>query len=110
MGVAKVKLDNGTEVGKRLPLFDYSGKVILTIKDYKKKIEEELERIWNLKGNGGWVESNQIAGQLWESEALTLVKGIGEKTVEKLSAKGLVSIRDLKNCSNEQLLVLAGPG
>ena len=44
-GGAKIKLDDGTMVGKRLPLFDYSGKVILSIKDYKKKVSEEIDRV-----------------------------------------------------------------
>ncbi len=43
LGVAKVKLDGGIEVGNGLPPFDDLGKVTLTIKDYKKKVTEEIQ-------------------------------------------------------------------
>ncbi len=42
-------------MGKRLPLFDHSGKVVLTIEDFQKKIDKELEHVRKLKGNGGWI-------------------------------------------------------
>jgi hypothetical protein len=63
LGVVKVKLEDGTMVGKRLPLFDYSGKVILSIKDYAKCMTEEIDRIRNLQGiGGGWIECNRVEG------------------------------------------------
>ena len=36
LGVAKIKGKNGTITGKRCPVFDYSGKKIVTIDAYKK--------------------------------------------------------------------------
>jgi hypothetical protein len=109
LGVAKIKLDNGTEEGKRLPLFDYSGKVILTIKDYEKKITEELHRVRNLQGNGGgWIDCHREKGLFWESEVLSTVKGIGIRTSENLAKKGILSSGALRECNNQQLADLVG--
>ena len=36
LGVAKIESKNGTITGKRCPVFDYSGKKIVTIDAYKK--------------------------------------------------------------------------
>jgi hypothetical protein len=109
LGVVKVKLDDGTEEGKRLPVFDYSGKVILTIKDYERKVAEEIQRVSNLQGNGGgWIECNREKGKFWESENLTAVKGIGKKTADNLARKGILSIGALKGCNNQQLSGLVG--
>ncbi len=58
---------DGTESGIRLSLFDYSGKVVLTIKDYNKRLlEAEQER--NMIGNVSWVINNRLLEQLWELE------------------------------------------
>jgi hypothetical protein len=90
LGVVKVKLEDGTLVGKRLPLFDYSGKVILSLKDYAKSTAEEIERVRKLQGiGGGWIESSRIDGQLRESESITLVKGVGKKTAECWQTRAL---------------------
>ncbi len=104
LGVVKLKLEDGTTVGRRLPLFDYSGKVILSIKDDSKKIEEEIDRVRNCRAMGGWIESNHIAGQLWESESINLIKGVGPKKAAMLAEKGIVSIGDLKQYNNSNSL------
>ncbi len=73
-------------------MFDYSGKVILTIKDFQKNIENKLERVWKLKGNGSWIVSKQVKGQLWESEVITLVKVVGKKPLQKLPKWALLQL------------------
>ena len=110
LGVAKCKLEDGTVVGKRLPLFDYSGKVILTIKDYNKKVMEELARVRGLKGKGGWVTLNRIDGQMWDTEELSLVKGIGPKLEAKFAEKGIDTIGDLRCGSAERISLIAEKG
>ena len=48
LGVAKVKGQYGTIIGKCYPVFDYIEKQIITINAYKKKIRNKLERIRKL--------------------------------------------------------------
>ena len=40
LGVTKTKSKNGTITGKRCPVFDYSGKMIVTIDAYKKETQK----------------------------------------------------------------------
>ena len=49
LGVAKVESkEDGTITGKRCPVFDYTGKKIVTIDAYKKEIRNESTRIRKL--------------------------------------------------------------
>ena len=45
LGVAKIESKNGKITGKRCPVFDYSGKKIVTIDAYKKEILKEFARV-----------------------------------------------------------------
>ena len=101
---------DGTDMGVRLPLFDYSGKVILTIKDFEKKLVEEQERVRALVGGAPWVINKRVAGDFWEEESLVALHGIGTKTALKLTEKGIGSIGDLKRCSDHELKLLKGGG
>ena len=40
LGVANIESKNGTITGKRCPVFDYSGKKIVTVDAYKKEIHK----------------------------------------------------------------------
>ena len=42
LGVAKVEVQDGTIIGKRCPVFDYTEKKIVTINAYKKRKEERI--------------------------------------------------------------------
>ena len=43
LGVAKVEIQDGTIIGKRCPVFDYTEKKIFTIDAYKKEIMKNLQ-------------------------------------------------------------------
>ena len=48
LGVAKVEIQDGTIIGKRCSVFDYTEKKIITINAYKNEIRNKLERIRKL--------------------------------------------------------------
>ena len=48
LGVAEVEIQDGTIIGKRCPVFDYTEKKIVTIDAYKKEMRNKLERIRKL--------------------------------------------------------------
>ena len=45
LGVAKVEIQDGTIIGKRCPVFDYTEKKFFMINAYKKEMRNELEII-----------------------------------------------------------------
>ena len=45
LDVSKIESKNGMITGKRCPVFNYSGKKILTIDAYKKETLKEFERV-----------------------------------------------------------------
>ena len=61
LGVAKVEGQDGTIIGKRCPVFDYTEKKIVTINAYKKEMRNELERIRKLTSSSSpWVEKLKL--------------------------------------------------
>ena len=52
-------------IGKRLKPFSYIGKVILSMADWKKKEESEIQRIKTLQRNPTWVISKLIGKVLY---------------------------------------------
>ena len=56
LGVAKIESENGTITGKRCPVFDYTGKKIVTIDAYKKEISKEFRRVRQLTSSSSqWI-------------------------------------------------------
>eukprot|EP00957_Ditylum_brightwellii_P054088 4096876-Ditylum_brightwellii.AAC.1 len=62
----------------------------------KKYEREEIHCVKNLKeGRGGWIVNSRQPGQLWESECIGLLRGIGKKAIEMLETKlGIKTIGD----------------
>ena len=57
LGVVKVEGQEGTIIGKRCPVFDYTEKKIVTINAYKKEMRNEFARIRKLTSSSSlWVE------------------------------------------------------
>ena len=49
LGVAMVKNADGSLIGIRLPLFGYSGKVLVSWKNWNKLIREEIKLVRDMK-------------------------------------------------------------
>ena len=57
LGVAKIESKNETITGKQCPVFDYTGKNIVTIDAYKKEILKEFARVWQLNSSSSqWIK------------------------------------------------------
>eukprot|EP00957_Ditylum_brightwellii_P081712 6216237-Ditylum_brightwellii.AAC.1 len=41
-------------------------------------------------------KNDRSAGQLWEDESVTMVKGVSKKTKEKLARAGITLVKDIK--------------
>ena len=61
LGVAKVESQDGTIVGKRCPVFNYTEKKIVTFDGYRKEIINEFARIRKLTSLlSPWVEKLKL--------------------------------------------------
>ena len=79
LGVAKVESKDRTITGKLCPVFDYTGKNIVTIDAYKKVIRNEFARIRKLTLSSlTWVEKIKTC-KVWICESVGKLKGIGNK-------------------------------
>ena len=58
-GVALVMGNDGFEVEKRIPLFKYTKRTILSRFDWARKIMEETYRVKGLVNDGKWVVSSR---------------------------------------------------
>ena len=102
MGVAVRKMidpetgEEGDLEGIRLPFFNYTGKEVLAIKKYEKKIEEEIQRVKNLTygKTAGWVVSSRDNDALFHDDCVSVMKGVGAKMKEKLENAGVHKIKD----------------
>ena len=84
LGVAKVEGQDGTIIGKRCTVFDYTEKKIVTINAYKKEMRNELERIRNLTSpSSPWVKKIKT-DKIWLCESVGKLKGIGKQGEVKM--------------------------
>ena len=63
LGVANIKVKNGTITGKRCPVFDYSGRQIVTIDAYKKK-QKEFTKVQNLTSSSSYWTKKTKTGKV----------------------------------------------
>ena len=76
LGVANIEGKNGTITGKQYLAFDYSGKKIVTIDVYKKKILKEFTRVQKITSSLlQWIKKNTDKVRLCES--IGKLKGVG---------------------------------
>ena len=79
LGVAKVESQDGTIIGKRCPVFDYTEKKISRINAYKKEIMNGFARIRKLTSSSSpWVEKIK-PDNIWLCESVGKLKGIGKQ-------------------------------
>ena len=82
-GVALVMGNDGVKVGKRIPLFEYTERTILSRVDWKRKIREEIYRVKGLVNDGDWIVSSREGRYFREDELIMLKRGLGKKNGRK---------------------------
>ena len=76
--------------------------------DWSKLCRKAITMVRGGEGLGGW-KGDYRKGRLYENDALwtkkqSLLKGLGGEMIQKLNAKGLTKMSDLKlTCMNEDL-------
>jgi hypothetical protein len=79
-----VTLPDGRESARRCNQYDYSGKTILLVRDYARRMEAEIRRVKHLPAGGsGWV-FDAAPGIVFEDDNLNRLNGVGDKTRDQL--------------------------
>ena len=114
LGCAMIQpvLTDGTileEEGRTCPLFDYSGKTIISINDYEKKMKFEFERIKSLSAKStAWVTNPRMPGVIYDEEPIFVLKGIGNKKKNALIDQNIKTVKDIKTISDEKANEITG--
>ena len=103
LGVAAVDLADGDRVGRRAEPFVYSGKVVITISDYRARQTAEFRRVQSLRV-GYWTTSTRIEGALYLNDGLAKsVKNLGKKKIKRLEAQEIFSVGALCELTNSDI-------
>jgi hypothetical protein len=89
--------------GKRLPAIVYSNKVILSIRDWKKRELKEKSRIKNLAKNSYRCTTNRLNNSLYNNDTIDRIKDVGKLTAKKLNAANIILIEDLIDLTADQI-------
>ena len=108
-GVASVlPISASAPVGKRIEMFDYTGKNICTREVYKKHMKEECNRVKSLTGKClPWYVDPRPKDEVWMDDPIKKMKGIGGTKGDTLMAAGIMTVGDIKRKSDKELLTLA---
>ena len=95
-----MKDKDGKEVGKRLLPFDYTGKKLLSIKQYNIMVQQEVNRVKNLpvadRLKQRWAGMTQRpTDTIWMEDSLIHLKKIGVSRQTKFESEGIKTINDL---------------
>lgn len=98
-------------VGRRAVPFDYSNQVLLSIPDYEHQISQEISRVKGLTGKRApWYVNNRDTNDVWESENVSLLKGVGKKCEAVLKMHHIETIFELRSTTLELFLTYAEKG
>jgi hypothetical protein len=98
----------GVEEGRRATPFNYSGKVVSSVKDWKARVATEIARVTSLpQGGVDWVVESGPTGAKYESETVQSLIHVGGTITIRLEEKKIVSILDMKRLTEKELKVLA---
>ena len=82
--------------GRRANLFDYSGKVLISLADFEKMKGIEFARV-RKSGPTKWVTRTSNPELVYASECVKRLSKCGEATRKKLEKVGIKIVRDLQN-------------
>lgn len=105
VGVAAVKLTDGSTKGRRCLTYNYTGKNVITISTDECMVKAEIARVRALTGlGGGWIVDNRVEGERWDGDLLKRTKGIGvgKARYDILLSYGVDTVGKLRNMTVEK--------
>ena len=102
VGVAKCLMENGDIVGKRAETFDYSGKVILSMKEYLARRQCKMKCVRDLPVGANWVDNKREKLELYSNDVVRKMKGLRQTKLYILHKHGKITIDSLLS-NNEDI-------
>ena len=102
LGVIKIRGNDGNSIGKRLPPFSYTSKVVVTIDDREKLRALTIKDVKQSTGQF-WLMDTRDSTVIYQDDDITVVNGLGAILKERLSAVGVTTIKHLKNLTDEEI-------
>ena len=90
-----VKNADGSLIGIRLPLFGYSGKVLVSWKNWNKLIREEIKRVRDMKGEYSFWSTNART-DIYVDDDVNSLPNVGTTTKQKFHDINITCVGDLK--------------
>jgi len=106
LGCAVVKNESGEREGVVAPLYDYSGKKLITLADWKELVEKEIRRVKGLRSPGEWIVRRRRKGEYWRSDDVGEVKGVGSTSKTVLFENAILSVGDLIDLDEAAMAVV----
>ena len=95
LGCCLGKDSDGKLYGKRLPVFDYTGRWIVTITQYEEEcIPRQIRKIREKGPKRGWVEGERTEDDgIYDEDPVSRIKGIGGSRSKILTHMGIKTVR-----------------
>ena len=114
LGVAAVKMPDGTVEGRRANVYDYTGKTLVSMKAWEDKISTEIKRVQKMKSErvtSPWIcDSRPVDDVFWEGGSVDCIRGISTITKGKLqeSEHRIKTVRELARSDANDLPGIRG--
>ena len=94
-------------VGHPADLFDCSGKTILALGPYDKKVWDEVKRIKGISGgNHYWVENNRGDSELYADDDIAVLYKLGRKAMENLAKHGITTLAHVASMTDNNVTAI----
>lgn len=104
LGFALTKNDDGKVDGHVLTPFSYSGKTVISIKEWNTRIRKQINHVRHLQNPGPWKTNQRQNGRLYHDDSVTKIRGIAKQTARKLlEDHNIRTVGDLMSLCSDSL-------
>ena len=113
LGCCLARDEDGKLIGKRLPVYDYTNRWVVTITQYEEEcVPKQIRKIKKKGPRKGWVEGERKETDgIFDEDPVSNIKGIGKSKVKILARMGIKTVRQfarLRSSRVNQLLKQRG--
>jgi len=87
--------DEATRVSRRAEAYDYFVKVILSLRDWERKVQEEIQCVCNIGKKYPWFDDRRVKGELYFGDSPKKLKYIGKVTAKNLADMDITTVKQV---------------